>query len=130
MGCGTGILGILAAMKGASMVTAIDIDHIAVENTVKNAGLNNMSNKMRISEGNVLSIKNQCFDIIIANINRNILLNDMNSYTNSLNNNGILIISGFYNDDIPLLLNAAIPLRLKKTNELLRNKWAVLIFEK
>jgi ribosomal protein L11 methyltransferase len=131
MGCGTGILGILAAMKGASMVTAIDNDPTAVENTVENANLNSIADKMLICEGDVSAIAGQCFDIIIANINRNILMNDMYNYTNSLcNKNGILIISGFYNDDIPLLLNTAISLGLKKTNELLRNNWAVLAFVK
>lgn len=126
MGCGTGILGILAALKGASNVTAIDNDPVAVENTIENANLNNISGKMKIFEGNGLSTDNQKFDVIIANINRNVLLNDMDSYAKSLNENGILILSGFYKEDIPLLLDSARSLGLKKTNDSLRNKWALL----
>jgi ribosomal protein L11 methyltransferase len=128
MGCGTGILGILAAVRGASSVTAIDNDPTAVENAVENAAVNNVSDKTDVFEGNLLSIENRKFDIIVANINRNVLLDDMEGYVKSLNKNGILIISGFYREDIPVLTDRATSLGLSKNMESVRNKWAVVIY--
>jgi ribosomal protein L11 methyltransferase len=128
MGCGTGILGILAAVRGASSVTAIDNDPTAVENAVENAAINNVSDKTDIFEGNLLSIENRKFDIIVANINRNVLLDDMEGYVKSLNKNGILIISGFYREDIPVLTDRATSLGLSKNMESVRNKWAVVMY--
>lgn len=126
MGCGTGILGILAALKGASHITAIDNDLIAVENAVENAQLNNVDSIMEIFEGNGSSIEGKQFDVIIANINRNVLLNDMENYVKSLNKGGILILSGFYKEDIALLEETAASLGLVKNKEACKNRWAML----
>jgi len=127
MGCGTGILGILACAMGAKTVTAIDNDPIAVENATENAMLNNA--EMNIYEGTATNISNT-FDIIIANINRNILLNDMATYVSKLNNGGTIIISGFYKDDIKLLTDAFCSSELVLCKQNTRNNWAMLKFSK
>ncbi|MDR0559038.1 MAG: 50S ribosomal protein L11 methyltransferase [Prevotellaceae bacterium] len=126
MGCGTGILGILSAMKGAANVTAIDNDPLAVENAVENAVLNGVELKMNIFKGEVNLLNNQKFDVIIANINRNVLLNDMEKYAASLLTDGLLIISGFFREDAELLLNVAKSLNLKKVKVSSRNGWTVI----
>jgi ribosomal protein L11 methyltransferase len=128
IGCGTGILGILAALKGAASVTAIDNDPVAAENAGENAALNKVDNKVKVIEGDVSAIQNRQFDLIVANINRNVLLNDMERYVKSLNKEGVLIISGFYKDDVPLLLNSATALGLEKVRESWRNGWTALEF--
>ncbi len=107
MGCGTAILSILAAQKGASKITAIDIDEWAYNNAIENAHLNNISN-IEVLCGDASLLKEESFsksnDIILANINRNILLNDLHSYIKTLKDNGLLFISGFYKADIPILV--------------------------
>jgi ribosomal protein L11 methyltransferase len=99
MGCGTGILGILASMRGASKVEGIDIDSWAVENAKDNIQLNNIPN-MQIVLGDASAIPNQeSFHLFLANINRNILLNDLNKYDAALIKGGTIILSGFYTED-------------------------------
>lgn len=106
MGCGTAILSILAAQKGASKITAIDIDEWAYNNAIENVHLNNISN-IEVLCGDASLLNQQSFynknDIILANINRNILLNDLHLYIHTLKDNGLLFISGFYEADIPIL---------------------------
>jgi ribosomal protein L11 methyltransferase len=128
IGCGTGILGILAALKGAVSVTAIDNDPVAAENAGENVALNKVDDIVKVIEGDVSAIHNRQFDLIVANINRNVLLNDMEHYVKSLNKEGVLIISGFYKDDVPLLLNSATALGLEKVRESWRNSWTTLEF--
>lgn len=100
MGCGTGILGILASMRGASRVTGIDTDQWAVNNALENLSLNNITN-MEIILGNASSIDSMgSFDLFLANINRNILLEDMPLYNHSVKVNGTIILSGFYSEDL------------------------------
>ncbi|MDR2927454.1 MAG: 50S ribosomal protein L11 methyltransferase [Cytophagaceae bacterium] len=100
MGCGTGILGILASMRGAREVIAIDNDHWCTENTVENCRMNSILNMTAIL-GNAETLDGvDKFDIILANINRNILLKDIPKYKKVLNNGGMLVVSGFYDNDI------------------------------
>lgn len=102
MGCGTAVLAILAAMMGAKKVVAIDIDEWAYNNAIENIKLNN-ANNIDVKLGGAELLGKQKFDIIIANINRNILLQDIPQYSNVLNKNGLLVLSGFYVEDIPAL---------------------------
>ncbi len=95
MGCGTGILAILANLKQAKHITAIDNDPIAAESCIENAELNNMSGATVLC-GDASDLQGKYFDIILANINRNILLNDMKAYADSLNQNGLMISFLFF----------------------------------
>jgi ribosomal protein L11 methyltransferase len=102
MGCGTAVLAILASMRGANPVLAIDIDEWAFNNTLENIQLNNTRN-IDVLWGGAELLGIETFDIIFANINRNILLQDIPAYVNVLNDGGALIMSGFYKEDIPLI---------------------------
>lgn len=107
MGCGTAILSILAAQKGATKITAIDIDEWAYNNAIENIHLNNISNIEALCGDATLLEQpkfSNCNDIILANINRNILLNDLHRYVKTLKKGGLLFISGFYEADIPILV--------------------------
>lgn len=102
MGCGTAVLAILASMKGAAPITAIDIDEWAYRNAKENIALNN-ADQIEVLLGGAKMLGKQSFDVILANINRNILLQDIPSYVNVLHKGGSLIMSGFYKEDIPLI---------------------------
>jgi ribosomal protein L11 methyltransferase len=102
MGCGTGVLAILAEMRGAQPIDAIDIDNWCYLNSIENIERNNCKH-IAVYEGDASLLINKKYDVIIANINRNILLNDIKTYANCLNANGILLLSGFYHDDIPII---------------------------
>ena len=102
MGCGTAVLAILASMRGAKPVTAIDIDEWAYNNALENTRLNNTED-IRVLLGGAELLGDETFDIIFANINRNILLADILAYVNVLNEDGTLIMSGFYKEDIPII---------------------------
>ncbi|MBR1631737.1 MAG: 50S ribosomal protein L11 methyltransferase [Paludibacteraceae bacterium] len=106
MGCGTGVLAIVAHKLHARHVTAIDIDDWCVRNTQENAALNH-AEQIDIRHGGADLIRGQQFDIILANINRNVLLNDMEHYAACLREHGRLVISGFYTADVPLLEHRA-----------------------
>ena len=129
MGCGTAVLGILAKKLGASPVTAIDIDNWCTENAAENCMLNGISD-MEILLGDARLLEGRSFDIILANINRNILLMDMSHYAASLNNGGILIMSGFYTDDIHVLMEEAKKHGLVQTEHLSKDNWAMLELHK
>lgn len=106
MGCGTGILAILASKKGASAITAIDFDSICVESVKENTLLNDVSN-IEVRLGSSEAIGDDKFDVILANINRNILLDQMPTYAASLEEGGELFLSGFYaQEDLPILQQA------------------------
>jgi ribosomal protein L11 methyltransferase len=129
MGCGTGILAIFAEMKGANPIDAIDIDNWCYINTIENVARNNC-NFITAYEGDATLLKDKCYDVIIANINRNILLNDMEAYMNCLNKGGAILFSGFYKEDIPII-DAEVSkygLTLDKTFE--RNNWVSLRYVK
>lgn len=102
MGCGTAILAILAAKRGAQPITAIDIDEWAYNNAIENVRLNH-EEQINIQCGGAELLGAQTYDIILANINRNILLNDIHHYAKVLNHGGTLILSGFYESDIPVI---------------------------
>ena len=125
MGCGTAILAILAEMKGAKPIDAIDIDNWCYLNSIENAERNNC-HEISVYEGDASLLKGNKYDLIIANINRNILLNDMQQYVDCLNKNGILLLSGFYNEDIPFIDESCTEKRLTFVKKFERNNWVSL----
>lgn len=125
MGCGTGILAIFSEMKGAADVDAIDIDNWCYENSLENVARNNCRN-ISVFEGDASLLKPQAYDLVIANINRNILLNDMQIYTRSLKKNGMILLSGFYNEDIEKINEIAVLYGLHLEKKLERNNWVGL----
>lgn len=125
MGCGTAILAILAEMKGAKPIDAIDIDNWCYLNSIENAQRNNCTS-ITVYEGDASLLVNQKYDLIIANINRNILLNDMQRYVNCLNTKGVLLLSGFYEEDIPFIDASCKEIGLTFVNKLQRNNWVSL----
>jgi len=127
MGCGTGVLAILAEMKGAKPIDAIDYDNWCYLNSLENVERNNCS-QITVVEGDASALKDKQYDVIIANINRNILINDMEAYVSSLNKNGLLFLSGFYNDDIPTIQAECEKYKLKFEEKLERNNWVSLKF--
>jgi ribosomal protein L11 methyltransferase len=125
MGCGTAILAILAEMKGAQPIDAIDIDNWCYLNSIENAERNNCKH-ISVYEGDASLLIDQKYDLIIANINRNILLNDMQSYVACLNKNGVLLLSGFYEEDIPFIDASCTEKGLKFVKKIQRNNWVSL----
>lgn len=126
MGCGTAILAILAEMKGAKPIDAIDIDNWCYLNSIENAERNNCT-QISVYEGDAsLLNQGQKYDLIIANINRNILLNDMDAYVNCLNPKGTILFSGFYTEDIPAINEACVNLGLTFQSKLEKNNWVSL----
>lgn len=129
MGCGTGILGIYAAMQGAQKITAIDIDSWSFEATVENSRLNNITNlDAFIGDAQLLGKKQ--FDIILANIQKNIILQDLEKYVSVLNEDGLLILSGFYKNDLEAILGKASELLLMKREIKEQNNWIAISFQK
>ena len=129
MGCGTAILAILAEMKGAQPIDAIDIDNWCYLNSIENAERNNCKH-ISVYEGDADLLVGKRYDIIIANINRNILLNDMQTYFDCLNENGLLFLSGFYTEDIPVISESCISKGLTYVKQFERNNWVALKFTK
>ena len=127
MGCGTAILAILAEMKDAQPIDAIDIDNWCYLNSIENAERNNCKH-ISVYEGDASLLKGKKYDVIIANINRNILLNDMQQYVNCLNENGILFLSGFYTEDIPVISESCTAKGLTYVKQFERNNWVALKF--
>ncbi|MEC5395561.1 50S ribosomal protein L11 methyltransferase [Bergeyella sp. RCAD1439] len=128
MGCGTSVLAIYAKQKGAKRVVAIDIDEWSVENSVENAQRNQV--ELEIAQGTAESLGHENFDIILANINRNILISDIPTYVSVLNEGGQLLLSGlcfFDVDDILDVCNAH-GLRLEKRQQ--REEWMSLLLTK
>ena len=103
MGCGTAILAILAAKMGAAHTYGIDIDAIAAVSAFDNAKLNRVSRHVETYCGDASLLQMGKYDILLANINRNILIEDIPTYSRSLKNNGLLIVSGFYTEDLPMI---------------------------
>ena len=129
-GCGTGVLSILSEKKLAHSVIAYDIDHWAFENTVENIACNGCKN-IEVHQGDSSVIpESLTFDIILANINRNIILEDMKNYVQHLNLGGILVLSGFYETDREVILNEADNYSLRLTDSKSRNHWLSLVFNR
>lgn len=129
MGCGTGILAIFAEMKGAQPIDAIDIDAWCYENSLENVERNNCKH-ISVYEGDASLLEGKKYDVIIANINRNILLNDMQTYTNCLTEKGVLLLSGFYSEDIPVIDNEVSKYSLTLKDTIKRNNWVALQYQK
>jgi len=129
MGCGTGILAIFAEMKGAQPIDAIDIDTWCYENSIENVERNNCE-YISVFEGDASLLVNKKYDLIIANINRNILLNDMDRYMTCLNKEGIILFSGFYKEDIPIIDTEVSKYGLTLDTIIERNNWVALKYLK
>ncbi len=127
MGCGTGVLAILAEIKGAKPLEAVDYDNWCYLNSLENVEHNN-SKHITVIEGDATALKGKKYDVIIANINRNILMQDMETYVSCLNENGMLFLSGFYNTDIPMIQAECEKHLLKFEEKLERNNWVSLKF--
>lgn len=125
MGCGTAVLAILAAMRGAKDLVAIDIDNWCTENSIENIETNNISG-IDVRLGGAELLDGLHFDIILANINRNILLNDMEKYSACLSKGGELYMSGFYKEDIPLIEAEANLNGLQLIDFEEKNNWVVV----
>lgn len=129
MGCGTGILSIIASMLGAKELVAIDNDIDAVNSTKKNLKLNKIKNTKTIL-GDARQLKNyKEFDLIIANINRNILLNDLNKYANVLSKDGKIILSGFYQKDLSLIVDEAKKHNLALDKFSIKEEWTMAVLK-
>ncbi len=128
MGCGTGVLAILAAMRGAEKVTAIDNDEWAYRNSFENVE-KNKTTLIDVYLGDAALLKDLKFNLIIANINRNILLNDMEAYCRSLTSGGTLLMSGFYTQDLPAITASAGSFGLKYMGHKERNNWVAACFQ-
>jgi ribosomal protein L11 methyltransferase len=128
MGCGTGILAIFAAMKKARQVTAIDIDEWAYRNAAENCERNRIGN-IEILQGDKNLLTRRSFDLILANINRNILLEDIAAYAKSLPTGGLLLVSGFYASDLPDITAEAQRNGLKLVKHLEKKNWVAGLFK-
>ena len=129
MGCGTAILAILAEMKGAKPIDAIDIDNWCYLNSIENAERNNCK-EITVYEGDASLLVDKKYDLIIANINRNILLNDMQAYVDCLNPNATILFSGFYTEDIPFIDASCTEKGLTFVKKFERNNWVSLKYVK
>ena len=128
MGCGTSILAILSSMRGANPVTAIDIDDWCVNNSKDNIALNHIENITVLLGDASLLKEHQPFDVIIANINRNILLKDMPAYASCMHKGSELLMSGFYKEDIPVIREKAESLGMEYIHHREKKRWAAVKF--
>lgn len=129
MGCGTGVLAILAVKKGASSADAIDIEPWCFENSKENALLN-ACNNIQAYEGDANLLVGKKYDLIIANINKNVLLQDIPTYASCLNDKGILLLSGFYASDIEDIKRVCTSVQLEYTSHLEKENWVAVKFSK
>lgn len=128
MGCGTSILAILASMRGAGPIDAIDIDDWCVRNSIENLALNHIDN-IHVTQGDASSLNGKApYDVVIANINRNILLEDMKHYVACMKPGSEIYMSGFYVADIPYLKEEAEILGLRFIHHREKNNWAAVKF--
>ena len=128
MGCGTAVLAILASKLKSNKVTAIDIDQWAYDNSIENIQINQVNNISVLLGGSELITEK--FDIILANINRNILLNDIHVYSDAMEMNGDILLSGFYTEDLPLITKKANQCGLSFISNTEYNNWVTAYFKK
>lgn len=129
MGCGTAVLAILASKCGASHVRAIEIDDWVADNAKDNVLLNNLAGKINVECGDASLLGDGSrYDLVLANINRNVLLADMHAYAADLNPQGILMMSGFYEEDLPMIRECAEALGMTYVKHRSRNNWVVAVF--
>ena len=129
MGSGTGVLAILAKKLGSAMTVAIDNDEWAYRNALDNIRLND-ENDIIVELGDASSLNDRQFDVILANINRNILLRDMKEYVKCLVDGGKIFFSGFYEEDLVLITKEAERLGLTYSNHVTKNNWTAAVFVK
>jgi ribosomal protein L11 methyltransferase len=129
MGCGTGVLAILASMLGANPVTAIDTDEWAYLNTLENLDVNGVIN-VAVHKGDAQILEGKCFNVILANINRNVLLADISKYAKALQPEGHLVLSGFFETDVDALTLEANRNGFTFREKRARNTWALAHFIK
>ena len=125
MGCGTGVLAIISKKLGAAYVEGVDIEEWAFENSLENGLLNDVS-EVKFFQGDSDLIVGKSFDVILANINRNILLRDMQRYSNALSKNGFLLLSGFYTTDIEVIIESGKKSGLNFVHSRSKNGWAMV----
>ncbi len=130
MGSGTGVLAIVAAKLGAESVLAVEIDDMAEESVRENILLNDVGERVKSVCGDARAIEGEKFDLVLANINRNVLLADMAAYASTLSKGGELVISGFLAEDVPMLQRKAKSLGLKKVKLLSHDEWQAVQFVK
>lgn len=131
MGCGTGVLGILACLRGAGSLVAIDIDEWSWRNAIENIEANDIEGaEVVLGDASQLADFPNCFDIVLANINRNILLNDMEAYVGTMTDNAQLIMSGFYLDDLEMIRQKAESLGLHYLDHKTDNDWTAVRFQR
>ncbi|MDA0912627.1 MAG: 50S ribosomal protein L11 methyltransferase [Bacteroidetes bacterium] len=132
IGCGTGALAIAAKKMGADQVVAFDIDEWSFQNTQANVDRNALTGTIEIFQGNIASLEQDLgrFDVILANINRNVLIKEMSAYSNHLIPNGSILFSGFYKDDESIIREAAERNNLELKHSSNREDWSFLMFEK
>ena len=130
MGCGTAILAILAAKMGARKVFAVDIDLVAAQSAWGNARWNRVGTRVETACGDASLLQMGTYDVLLANIHRNIILEDLPTYLRSLRHGGHLLLSGFYEADIPAITGAATALGLREAGTSTREGWACLEFVK
>ncbi len=128
-GTGTGILAFVAKKLGATFVRGFDIDEWSVENSIENASLN-ACEEVEFGRGTILDESARMYDVLLANINRNILLDEMDEYAGRIVSGGDLLLSGFYTEDIPMLVERAEALGLNYVSQSEKNRWACLRFKK
>lgn len=131
-GCGTGILSITALKRGATQAVGYDIDEWSADNARHNAVINGVDAMFTslLGDASVLSTVEGSFDVVLANINRNILLNDLPAFSTKLAKDGILLLSGFYQEDIPLLEEKARTLQLQVIGTKEENNWVCIVFQR
>ncbi|MCX7985847.1 MAG: 50S ribosomal protein L11 methyltransferase [Bacteroidales bacterium] len=129
MGCGTGILSILASKKGARKITAIDIDDWAIENTIENCQRNFVTN-IEVLRGDVRLIPQRTYQLLFANINRNILLKDIPQYAKTLDKGGMIFLSGFYEEDLAEIRSKGEENGLSWQKQINKNGWTAMVMEK
>ncbi len=129
MGCGTGVLAIMASLCGAKELFAVDIDPWSQQNAIDNIAANNIHNiQVALGDANLLADK-KC-DLLMANINRNILIQDMDKYYNAIEAGGKLMMSGFYSEDLPLIKAKAISLGMEQKEVMTNNDWVAVCYKK
>lgn len=129
VGCGTGILAIMAAKRGASQIVATDIDDWCIENSSENFSLNELNN-IQLIKGEIGLVQEKEFDIIIANINKNVLMDQIGEYSARLVANGSILLSGFYKEDINDLCGEAKKFGLRMEKETEKDNWAMMALTK
>lgn len=128
-GTGTGILAFVAKKLGAGLVRGFDIDEWSVENSIENANLNDCE-EIPFVKGTIRDEEETEYDVLIANINRNILLDEMEEYGKRLKSGGILLLSGFYVQDIPALEKKAASVGIQRVSYLDKNNWVSMVLRK